>query len=208
MLEEYSHLSEKKQNIIKTIYRELVEYVQGRVLELGPHDGIFTQWFIRSAQVEVVEKDPHMAQVLHDVYNTKIIIHQEDAHEYLRVTNQNYYNTVIIFGFLYHSHAPLDVLESTVNNLAPKHILLETWDLGIPILIKDEQENIRGNRFVDKKNCGLAITLDDYYYCKAMKNLGYKLVKKFYIKDFIDMCPDDIKYGGVYMAFEKESENE
>ena len=198
----------KEISIIKTIYREISNFCLGKLLEIGPNQGRLTCVLKLKADVEVVEYDKLMCELLRNYFGDSIKIYQEDVHEFLLIPRLNYYETVVIFGFLYHSHAPLDVLERVVNNLDPKHIILETWDLGVPVLLKPEIENITGNRFVYKKNCGLVITINADYYCLAMKNLGYTLVKKFRIDDFIETQSEDSKHKGVYMIFERNPDNE
>jgi hypothetical protein len=187
--------------ICKTIVEQLTEFITGKILEIGPLDGRFTEQFLQyTNNISVVEYDSGLCNVLREKFLGNITIYEEDAHLFLSRTN-THYDTVVLFGFLYHSHAPLAIVEDMVNNISPKYILLETWDMNCPVAIKEELINITGWRWAHKKHCGLSITINDFYYEKALDILGYRLIKKFRSEDLIECA--SFKKGGIYMVFEK-----
>lgn len=84
----------------------------------------------------------------------------------------------IVLGVIYHSHAPLMVLEELVNCCNPCDILIDNlapafqWNLETP--------NVPGMRYTisDQKTCNILINIDDEMMITAFENLGYRLVKK------------------------------
>jgi 2-polyprenyl-3-methyl-5-hydroxy-6-metoxy-1,4-benzoquinol methylase len=193
-------------DICKKIIEENKEFLLNRrVLEIAPMDGWFTEEILKfSEKVSVVEYDPKSCLTLRNVFDNRIKLFKEDAHEFVRKSGLEF-ETVVVYGFLYHSHSPLSVIEDIVNNISPDCVLLETWESNTPIAIKDEIINERGHLWVKKKTCKLSITINEEYYKKALSNLGYRLVKKFNIADFFRVQQGNFKHGGIYMTFVKDN---
>jgi hypothetical protein len=84
-------------------------------------------------------------------------------------------DVAIVMGVIYHSHAPLLMLEELVNQCNPQSILLD--NPGQILNWHMELVNDPGMRHTvsDRKTCGIVITIDENMIVTAMKNLGYVL---------------------------------
>ena len=172
------------------------------VLELGPQDGTWFTPFIEQVATSVtcIEFNLTMCDDFKNLYanNPKIKLIQDDFHD--AVNYVGYHDAVVLFGVLYHSPAPLKIIEDIANNIAPKIILLESWDFKEPTHIVTEEINVPGNRQSRKKTCGFALTHSAEIYISALKSLGYQLVEKFVLKEEIQ-TNQEFKQRGIYMTF-------
>jgi hypothetical protein len=84
-------------------------------------------------------------------------------------------DVAIVMGVIYHSHAPLLMLEELVNQCNPQSILLD--NPGHFLKWTRELVNDPGMRHTvsDRKTCGIVIIIDENIILTAMKNLGYRL---------------------------------
>lgn len=84
-------------------------------------------------------------------------------------------DVALLLGVIYHSPAPLHVLEQLVNHCDPTHIVVD--NPGNAFEWRHETHNVPGNRYtVDNyKSCGLVSRINDEVLITAMQNLGYQL---------------------------------
>jgi SAM-dependent methyltransferase len=197
-------------NIIKN-ESDILEFISNRcftvlkdktVLELGPQNGTYFTPFIEQVATSVtcIEFNPIQCGYFKNLYanNPKVKLLQDDFHD--AVNYVGYHDAVVLFGVLYHSPAPLKIIEDIVNNIAPKIILLESWNNKEPTILMTEEINVDGNRQSRKKTCGFALTHSAEIYISALKSLGYQLIEKFELNDEIKT---DLKFKqkAIYMTF-------
>jgi hypothetical protein len=91
-------------------------------------------------------------------------------------------DVAVVLGVIYHSHAPLLMLEELVNQCNPQSILLDNpgSDPGQLLTWVKESANNPGMRHtvLDRKTCGIVITIGEELLTAAMTNLGYRLHMK------------------------------
>lgn len=179
------------------------------VLELGAFEGWFTAELIaRNAAVTCIEKFPSAVAALKTTLPTATVI-DDDFHTAVKTCGN--FDTVVLYGVLYHSPAPLLLLEDIVNFVNPSTVLLETWKTwnDRDAIVHDELVNTGGYRQVDAaKTCGLAISISKQVYVKAMKNLGYSIKHEFNVFDSPVLSElviaRDFKVDGEYTIFTKD----
>jgi hypothetical protein len=86
---------------------------------------------------------------------------------------------VFLLGVIYHSHAPLHILEEMVHYSNPQTIVIDNPGSGEFVI--DEIPNIPGMRYITdgRKSCNLCSLINEEVIIKAMKNLGYSLIKRY-----------------------------
>ena len=90
-------------------------------------------------------------------------------------------DVALLLGIIYHSHAPLHILEQLIHHCDPDQIFIDNPG-NSPGCI-DENANTPGNRMTigNYKSCGITCRIDDNTLVNAMNNLGYNLIwKKHY----------------------------
>jgi hypothetical protein len=166
----------------------------GTVLELGSFDGAwFTVPLIEKAQaVTCVELNTIACNTIQRNLGDCITLIKDDFHEAVRTVG--YFDSVVLFGILYHSCAPLKLLEDIVNFIGPKFILLEANTLVANnhrgILVESEMEvNQVGMRQAKQKVSKLVIRLSMDIYREAMINLDYEEVYTMDMRDAVLTSP-------------------
>ena len=178
------------------------------VLELGASDGWFTKHILDyTNRVTCLEFNQMACETLRNKFGNNITVVAEDLHSSIRTIGQ--FDAVILYGVLYHSCAPLQILEDTANIIKPTYILLECWDkVQHPdsCAVIHEIPNIPGSRYSDSPTCGLAISLGKNLMIHALNSLGYTKQREF----VLDEHPmrqaagvDDFKSRGIYMLFKR-----
>lgn len=177
------------------------------VLELGPFYGGFTEHILArtNKQVTCIENNPEACEVLQGKFSDIINLVKGDFHYAIR--EQTHHDAAVIFGVLYHSPAPLMILEDIVNFVNPDTILLEAWGQIIPITIDPEPLNVPGYLFPSKKSSGFSISIADNIYSDALKNMGYNLESRFEINQHLNLSLGDFKHNGVYMVFKRMNQS-
>lgn len=172
-----SRFSPDNQQATDFIVQEFFPYLQGQsVVELGSSLDCFTENIAEKAEKLVcIEFDPTVVEQLKqkNYKNTEVIY--GDFHEEVRTVGQ--YDAVVIYGILYHSCAPLGLLEDIVNYIKPKIILIEALHDYNTIYGIDEEPNRIGMRWVDKKSCKIVLDIGFPIYKLALENLGYRCLK-------------------------------
>jgi len=87
-------------------------------------------------------------------------------------------DVALVLGVIYHSHAPLHMLEKLVNCCDPETVIIDNMS---PIFHwVPEIANQPGMRYVvdGRKTCDLVITVSNELLLQAMTNLGYQLLTK------------------------------
>lgn len=176
-----------------------------RVLELGSFEGWFTEEILKyTDDVTCVELNTHSCDILDKKFGNAVKIINDDFHSCLR--DAGTFDAVILYGVLYHSCAPLKILEDVVNYCDPNLVLIEVFQdpknkEAVPVYL-DEVDNIPGNRYSNFKTCGISVGVGLNICVKAMTNLGYKLIKtNRYINYFLPDYP--FKRHGTYLTFSK-----
>lgn len=87
-------------------------------------------------------------------------------------------DVVFLLGVIYHSHAPLHILEEMVHYSNPQTVVIDNPGLGEFVI--DEIPNLPGMRYITdgRKSCNLCSLINEEVIIKAMKNLGYNLIKR------------------------------
>jgi hypothetical protein len=149
------------------------------VVEVGPFNGWISERIIkhRPTNLTLIEANRDAANQLKlnpNLASCKIIL--GDMHYDLNQVGQ--VDVAIVFGVIYHSHAPLLLLEELVTHCIPQTILLD--NPGIRLSWGQEIINSPGMRYVtsNKKTCGIVIEIDEELLTTAMINLGYRLHMK------------------------------
>jgi len=105
-------------------------------------------------------------------------------------------DVVFLLGVIYHSHAPLHILEEMVHYSNPQTVIIDNPGTGEFVI--DEIPNLPGMRYITdgRKSCNLCSLINEEVIIKAMKNLGYNLIKRC-------MYPEDSRLVGTeIMHFE------
>jgi len=85
-------------------------------------------------------------------------------------------DVALLLGVIYHSPAPLHVLEQLVTHCDPDHVVVD--NPGNLFEWVHETHNVPGNRHTldNYKSCGITSRINDEILTTAMHNLGYTLV--------------------------------
>ena len=176
-----------------------------KVLELGPMGGTHftTNLLGYTSDVTVVEFDLFAVNYLKRKFPTVKIINK-DFNECLPYVGE--FDAVVIYGVLYHSHAPLKIMEDIANFVKPKFILLENvvgLEFKDSVDIWKETPNLHGKRFSDKKTCNLVINLGQSYYDFALGNLGYEKIDEFDVAkdEYLMSTPGELKKPAYYSTW-------
>lgn len=178
------------------IAERLFDLLEGSVLELGPHSG---QWFTQdilkhSDRVAAIELDNIAVANLRAAY-PQVDVKLADYHT--AVQGVGYYDNVVVFGVLTHTHSPLGLIEDICNYIKPRRIFIESEPGGVVRCVR-EGVNQPGQRQSRRATCGLSIQLGTKVYKDALENLGYKP-----IRSYLETQGD--KAGFEYTVFELES---
>ena len=149
------------------------------VLEIGCFDGWITEKIFANnpQQVVLLESNPESVQVVTKRFPTARIIHG-DMHEHTDLQQVGKIDVALVLGVIYHSHAPLYVLEQLVNYCDPDTIILDNMNPRLQWF--EEIVNVPGMRYTvdSRKTCNIVINIDNEITVKAMQHLGYRLVKE------------------------------
>jgi hypothetical protein len=202
------------ENINFSLYAgiQYLDVCQNRsVLEIGPFAGDITDFILENKPSRLILLEACNENVVNHLipkYKDRAeIIHGDmhyDIHDIGKV------DVVVMYGIIYHSHAPFLLLEEVVNHCDPDIILLdapgssEGWGKGWGITCVDEETNTPGMRhtFSDWKSCRLVTPLDEGPIIKAMKNLGFYLEARE--KKYVQMAG---KHIALYLNLKNNYEN-
>jgi len=147
------------------------------ILEIGCFDGPITKVIeqYHPQSLTLLEANRSAVQDVTRLFPYAKVIHG-DMHKDLAQVGT--VDLAIVLGVIYHSHAPLMVIEELVNCCNPRDIIIDnlaprfSWNIEIP--------NRPGMRYTisDQKTCNILINIDDEMMITAFENLGYRLVKK------------------------------
>lgn len=146
------------------------------VVEIGPFDGWISERIMNHQPQQLILLEARKQSVDQLRSNPKLKsckVLLGDMHYDLNQVGP--VDVAIVMGVIYHSHAPLLVLEELVNQCNPQSILLD--NPGQIFKWTKELVNNPGMRHTvsDKKTCGIVITIDEDIIITAMENLGYQL---------------------------------
>ena len=160
------------------------------VLEVGPFDGHYSKVLlqINIKNLTLIEASENACKYSLEKINwpasKNIKIIHGDMHKDLNLAGKH--DVVLLLGVLYHSHAPLHVLEETVNNCDPDYIItddcIDSLNFGSQSYFGDEIANCPGMRYAlaGKKTCNIVSYIDQTVLKQAMHNLGYECIIKIY----------------------------
>jgi phospholipid N-methyltransferase len=147
------------------------------VLEVGCFDGFITEHIAqhRPAHLVLLEAAAHPVAQVAEKFPQATVIHGDMHKDMIKVGSVD---VAIVLGVIYHSPAPLYVLEEIINHCSPQHIVIDNmspvfqWQL--------EEANQPGMRYMinQTKSCNIVINIDNELLIKAFDNLGYKLAKQ------------------------------
>ena len=146
------------------------------VLEIGPLDGRFSTEILKHhpKSLTLLEASHTAIELLKSFsYQDSVKIIHGDMHRDLPLIGR--VDVVIMLGIIYHSHAPLYVLEEVVNVCDPDIIIID--NPGNYFNCIAEKVNVIGMRATtdNRKTSNLVITIDREILVSALTNLGYKL---------------------------------
>lgn len=149
------------------------------VVEIGPFDGWISERIMNHQPrqltlIEARKQSVDQLQLNPKLKSCKVLL--GDMHYDLNQVGS--VDVAIVMGVIYHSHAPLLMLEELVNQCNPQSILLD--NPGQIFKWIKELVNDPGMRHTvsDRKTCGIVITIDEDIIITAMENLGYRLQMK------------------------------
>ena len=154
-------------------------------LEVGPFDGIFTDLILKEQPKKLILLEAHRPSIV-DSLSVKYqrddveIIYGDMHYDFDKVGKVD---VAILYGVIYHSHAPLLVFEELVNYCDPDFILLDAPGSyeGWGITAVDETADDPGMRqLIDKtwKSCNIVTPLNEETIIRAFENLGYVCADK------------------------------
>ena len=149
------------------------------VLEVGAFNGHYSEVLVQNninnlTLLEASETSyKNLKRMIWPASKNIKIIHG-DMHKDLNLAGKH--DVVLLLGVLYHSHAPLHVLEETVNNCDPEYIV--TDDCRQSRDFSDEIPNRPGMRYTtnNKKTCNIVSRIDQTLLKRALHNLGYECI--------------------------------
>lgn len=146
------------------------------VVEIGPFDGWLSERIIknRPSDLTLIEANKNSVSCLESNPNLKSCnILLGDMHYDLNQIGQ--VDVAVVLGVIYHSHAPLLLLEELVNHCNPQTILLD--NPGMRLNWIQETPNTPGMRYCvsDRKTCRIVLEIDEELLIAAMTHLGYRL---------------------------------
>lgn len=174
------------------------------ILEIGPQSScFFTEEILKHnpTKVTLLEAAADDFNACCNKYQGSLVVNviHGDMHTHLPMVGN--VDVAILMGIMYHSHAPLYVLEELVNNCDPEIVIYETTGSsdGFGISCEEEQTNLSGMRNIitSKKTCNIVQALNYGVIHKAMQNLGYNLTQTI-------IYPAEVPRAGVQVfKFEK-----
>ena len=158
------------------------------VVEIGPYDGWISEHIVshdpRSLTlIEAREQSVENLKANPKLKSCNILL--GDMHYDLDQVGS--IEVAVVLGVIYHSHAPLMLLEELVNKCDPQTILLDN-----PAKVfrwTPEEVNSSGMRHVtnNRKTCGIVITMSEEMLLTAMQSLGYRLHAKHVLPDTLSL---------------------
>lgn len=195
------------------------EYVSSRlftviqdqsVLELGPLGGWWTQELLKYAKdVTVIEYDDKACDNLTAMFGSRITVINDDFH--YRVLDSGTFDAVVVLGTLYHSPAPVKLLEDIVKFCDPQWMIVDKtrpvspetrsipWDV--------ETINRPGARQDLRRSSGVVFQPDALIIDTTLENLGYALQNEIWVDqtDLIKMPGLNFKNGRAISVFENRA---
>jgi hypothetical protein len=105
----------------------------------------------------------------------------DDVHQWLPMSPT--IEVVVCFGFLYHLHSPLHLLELIVNYCDPKTIILDNVVAPHPLAFNKEINNRPGQRYVKEwKYCPFNMPTPFFIINQSLDHMGYKLDKSHHLR--------------------------
>jgi SAM-dependent methyltransferase len=173
-----------EQNVYEYVGRNYFSICQDRsVVELGPYNGEFSEQILKHnpIRLELVEASLSAVLTLERKFKTdsRVTTLHADMHRDLHRVGK--VDVAVALGVIYHSHAPLFLLEELVNICDPDIILLDApgANPGWGIVCQAETPNNWGMRYTVnvKKTCNVVIQLYQDTIIQAMQNLGYGVAR-------------------------------
>jgi SAM-dependent methyltransferase len=169
--------------------RTFLQHCQDRtVLEIGCFGGWITERLMTNSpkQVILLEANGDAVATVTERFPTARVI-QGDMHDDLEQVGK--VDVALLFGIIYHSHAPFYMLEKLVNYCDPETVIID--NMNPQFSWHEETPNIPGMRYTvgDWRTCNIVVNIDNLMTVRAMDNLGYRLVSQ-------DTYPDDAQGAG------------
>jgi SAM-dependent methyltransferase len=188
MTQNYATMLEKKLAFLSNYFLYLCK--GRRVLEVGCFGGLISAEIMKHNPCELImmeAAETAAAAAQQRIPEARVIV--GDMHEDLNQVGL--VDVVLLLGVIYHSHAPLHVLEHMVKHNDPSIVIID--NPGNKFEVRDETPNSPGMRYVTDKRrtCQLVMNISDEILILAMKNLGYELTdqKKYPTDSLIPGAP-------------------
>lgn len=191
----------ENQKAVDYIASECFTYLKGlSVVELGPSHGKFTEYLTNySNQILCIDGDSSVVEHIRNQNHDNVSVIEGDFHDMIRTVGK--YNAVVLYGVLYHSHAPIMLLEDVVNYIEPEIILIEALHAVDCCGHSFEESNKTGNRFSkNKKLSNLTFNVGFPVQRKVLENMDYTCIKEI-------QCPHgstEFKKNFIYGVFKKK----
>ena len=145
------------------------------VLEVGCFDGWITELVVQHnpKKLTLLESNSFSADLVRKKFPKAQVIHGDMHTDFDKV---GAVDVALMLGVIYHSPAPLLVIEELVNHCRPTDVVID--NLSPVFQWRNELSNVPGMRFTtsDMKTCNIVINIDNEIMIAAFKNLGYRLI--------------------------------
>jgi len=159
------------------------------VLEVGCFDGWITELVVQHnpKKLTLLEANGFSVDVVGKKFPQAQVIHGDMHKDFDKV---GVVDVALMLGVIYHSPAPLLVIEELVNHCRPTDVVID--NLSPVFEWRNEISHVPGMRYTtsNMKTCNIVINIDDEIMITAFKNLGYRLTTQ-------SQYPDNARAPGV-----------
>ena len=145
------------------------------VLEIGCFDGWITELVVQHnpKQLVLMEANKVSFNIVKKKFPGAQVIYGDMHKDFYKAGPVE---VALLLGVIYHTPAPLLVLEELINHCRPNDVLID--NLSPVFEWRQETANNPGMRYTTSrvKTCNIVISIDNEMMIRAFKNLGYRLV--------------------------------
>ena len=145
------------------------------VLEVGCFDGWITELIVQHNPTKLVamEANKFSSELVQKKLPTTQVIYGDMHKDFYKV---GCVEVALLLGVIYHTPAPLLVLEELINYCQPNDVVID--NLSPSFQWRNEPTNIPGMRYTTSnvKTCDIVVNIDNEIMIAAFENLGYRLV--------------------------------
>jgi SAM-dependent methyltransferase len=145
------------------------------VLEVGCFDGWITELVVQHnpKKLTLLESNSFSLDLIREKFPQAQVIHGDMHKDFDKV---GAVDVALMLGVIYHSPAPLLVIEELVNHCRPNDVVID--NLSPAFEWRNEPSNVPGMRYTtnDMKTCNIVINIDNEIMITTFYNLGYRLI--------------------------------